>query len=86
MDQKQVNQKLFSMLKRGVSPFHVVNYAQEQLEEAGFQPLNMTESWCIQNGGKYFINHNDSTLLAIRVGEKINFQSSFRIAAGQRAF
>ena len=82
MDQKQVNQKLFSMLKRGVSPFHVVNYAQEQLEEAGFKPLHMTETWGIENGGKYYINHNDSTLIAIRVGEKINFQSSFRIAAG----
>ncbi len=82
MDQKQVNQKLFSMLKRGVSPFHVVNYAQEQLEEAGFKPLNMTETWGIENGGTYYINHNDSTLIAIRVGEKINFQSSFRIAAG----
>ena len=34
-------ERLFTLLKKGVTPFHVVEEAKKQLEEAGFEELSM---------------------------------------------
>lgn len=86
MTQNEINTKLFDLLGKSVTPFHTVSAAQEQLEEAGFQELQMKNSWVMEPKGKYFMKHHDSTLLAFTVGEKAGYGGSFRIAAAHTDF
>lgn len=86
MTEQEINQKLFTLLEKSVSPFHTILAAKEQLEEAGFKPLSMQDLWGINGGGKYYVNHNGSTLIAFTVGEKMRYGGSFRIAAGHTDF
>ena len=81
MTKKEINKKLFELLEKGVTPFHVVKQAEEQLEKAGFLPLSMKEAWNIEKGKAYYVNHNDSALFAFRVGKDVTAQSMIRMAA-----
>ncbi|MEG2058461.1 MAG: M18 family aminopeptidase [Lachnospiraceae bacterium] len=86
MTETMINEKLFDLLEKSVSPFHTVSAAQEQLEAEGFQPLFMKDTWGINEGGRYFLNHNDSTLLAFTVGKNMRYGGTFHIAAGHTDF
>lgn len=81
MNKQQINEKLFALLETGVTPFHVVADAEKQLKDAGFSALKMTENWDVENGKSYYINHNDSALIAFRVGKKVTGNSMIRMAA-----
>ena len=74
-------QKLISMLQAGTSPATTVQEATRQLSEAGFEELQFQNSWGLNNGGKYFVKHHDTTLFAFTIGEKMNYRQGFRMAA-----
>lgn len=81
LNKKQINEKLFDLLEAGVTPYHVVAHAEEQLKEAGFTGLCMKKTWNLENGKSYYINHNDSALFAFHVGKNVNAESMIRMAA-----
>lgn len=73
--------RLMMTLKSCVSPFHAVKYAEDKLTAAGFDRLNMYETWNIEKGGKYFVNVYDTTLFAFTVGQNFDYTNGIRIAA-----
>ncbi len=81
MNKQQINEKLFSLLENGVTPFHVVAHVEGQLKEAGYKELKMTELWNVECGGTYFINHNESALFAFKIGKNVDATSMIRMAA-----
>jgi len=64
-----INQELFEFIRRSPSRYHAVAEAARQLEEKGFLRLEEGESWQLQNGGKYYVTRNGSSLIAFRVPE-----------------
>lgn len=83
---KQINDKLFSMLEKGITPFHVVLDTVSQLETEGYKPLSMKDEWKLKKGGNYYINHNDSTIIAFHVGKSADKKAAFRMAAAHTDF
>ncbi|SFQ31671.1 aspartyl aminopeptidase [Lachnospiraceae bacterium XBB1006] len=81
LNKEQINEKLFALLEAGVTPFHVVKHAEEQLKNAGFTGLCMKKDFQIERGGAYYINHNDSALFAFTVGKNVTADSMIRMAA-----
>ena len=79
-------EELLQLVEEGTSPFHVTAWVERQLESAGFVRLSMEQDWGLDNGGKYYVVHNDSTLIAFTVGERLQFGDSFRIAAAHTDF
>lgn len=61
---------LFDLLKRGVSPAHAVAACEERLAAAGFEKINYEEKWKLNAGGKYYVNHHDTTLFAFTLPEQ----------------
>ena len=55
---------LFDLLKEGVSPVHAVASCEKRLQDAGFTSINYEDDWKLQAGGRYVINHHDTTLFA----------------------
>lgn len=81
MNKEQINEKLFSLLEDGVTPFHVVAHVEEELKKASFKELKMTQLWNVECGGSYYINHNQSAIFAFKVGKNVKADSMIRMAA-----
>ena len=74
-------QRLMTMLKAGTSAPLTVAEAMRQLGEAGFVELQFQKSWALKPGGKYYVNHHDTSLFAFSIGNRMAEGSNFRIAA-----
>lgn len=79
-------EELLRLVEEGTSPFHVVSSVERQLLKAGFVKLAMEHDWGPDNGGRYYVVHNGSSLIAFTVGERMQFGDSFRIAAAHTDF
>lgn len=79
---------LFDLLKKGVSPVQAVSACEERLAAAGFERLEYKEDWKLEAGGKYYINHYDTTLFAFTVGNDWgeSMAPQIRIAAAHTDF
>lgn len=81
-----MTERLLQLLKRGTSAVMVVKEAEEQLKEAGFEELHFSNTWGLTEGGKYYMKHHDTTLLAFTVAAHTAFKEGFRIAAAHTDF
>ncbi len=72
-----LEQALCRWLDGGVSPYHTVAMAAEELQKAGFTGLALGGDFPVKKGGRYFVE-NGTNLVAFTVGESA---SAFRIAA-----
>lgn len=81
-----MTEKLLQLLKAGTSAIMVVKEAEQQLKEAGFEELRFSNTWGLTEGGKYYMKHHDTTLLAFTVGQQVEFQEGFKIAAAHTDF
>lgn len=82
----KTEKQLFSFLEKGVSPNHVVHAAEEFLKTEGFLPLDMKEIWKIIPGGRYYVSHHDTTLVAFTIGEEYTAADSIRLGAAHTDF
>ena len=74
-------QKLFDMLRAGVTPFMCVEESEKRLAEAGFEKINYEDEWNLAPSGKYMINHHGTTLFAFTVGKEFKATDMIRMAA-----
>lgn len=65
-------QSLCDFLNVGVTPFHVVQASIKLLEQAGFSELQSTENWHLEPQGKYYVTRNDSSIIAFKLGKKLD--------------
>lgn len=82
----KTTENLFTLIEKGVSPFQVVKTAQERLEEAGFEKLDLDSAWGLSYGKKYYLVHHGSTLIAFTLSEDLHYRDSFRMAAAHTDF
>ncbi len=61
---------LFALLERGTSPAHTVRACKERLENAGFEEVHYEKDWELRGGGRYYVNHHDTTLFAFTLPEQ----------------
>ncbi|MCI8465372.1 MAG: M18 family aminopeptidase [Lachnospiraceae bacterium] len=78
---ESIPEGLFHYLKGGVSPFHTVRLAAEEFEQAGYQELELSESWQLERGRGYYVKAYESSLFAFRVNAEFGRLQGFRIAA-----
>ena len=56
--------QLLELLKKGVSPAHVVSACMNRLRKAGFEEIEYGTQWKLEAGKKYVICHHATTLFA----------------------
>lgn len=86
MNRNECAEQLLQLVEEGTSPFHVAACVGRQLEKAGFMKLSMERDWGLDNGGRYYVVHNGSSLIAFTIGESFQFGDVFRIAAAHTDF
>lgn len=72
---------LFDMLRNSVSPFECVETSRTKLQKAGFERIEYEKEWKLRTGGKYVVNHHDTTLFAFTIGRDYQHGDMVRIAA-----
>lgn len=78
--------EFIQLLKDSVSSFHTVLAAEKLLKDDGFQKLDMAEEWKLENMGKFYVKHRDSSLFAFTVGRDCTREIPLRIAAAHTDF
>ena len=73
--------KLFDLLRAGVTPFMCVEECEKRLTEGGFESLDYTAAWNLVPGGKYMVNHFGTSLFAFTVGKEWKAMDMLRMAA-----
>lgn len=79
------NEYLMELLKVGTSPFHTIAYVKEELSQKGFQKLDFTKDWNLKPGGKYFVEHYQTSLFAFHVPKGENTRN-LRMGAAHTDF
>ena len=66
---------LMDFLDASRSVYHTVAYISEILDQAGYTHLPEGDDWTLEDGGKYYITRNMSTVIAFRIphGEPAGF-------------
>lgn len=72
MDSKKVSQELLTFIENSPSMFHSIQTIRTYLDKAGFTYLPEEESWKIEKGKNYYTIRNHSSIIAFKVGKKLN--------------
>ena len=62
---------LIEFIKSSPTPFHAVATMSAMLDEQGFQQLNESEAWTIEQPGRYYVTRNDSSIIAFSVANDL---------------
>lgn len=79
MGDRAVVKELFSFIESSPTAFHAVDTMKEMLDTEGYQPLLESREWNLEEGGKYYVTRNGTSLLAFRIPKR-NFRG-FQIMA-----
>jgi aspartyl aminopeptidase len=74
------NRELGDFLDQSPTPFHAVSSMVDILVTAGFSPLSEDDDWSLQQGGKYFVTRNGSSLIAFVLGNDNLAETGIRMA------
>ncbi len=77
---EEVISGLVSFIGKSPTAFHAAANLGVILRENGFQRLYEGEKWEIRPGGRYYVTRNDSSIIALDIGTKLE-DYSFKIAA-----
>ncbi|MEH6581909.1 MAG: M18 family aminopeptidase [Halioglobus sp.] len=70
MTQKAFNEQLCQFIGQATTPFHAVVAMSDRLAAAGFEALEEGAAWQLNAGGRYYLQRNDSSLVAFIVGSE----------------
>lgn len=73
MDKIDFNEGLLGFLDASPTPFHATQNMSMMLENAGFGKLNEEEKWELQEGKKYYVTRNDSSVIAFTYPKRRNY-------------
>lgn len=63
--------ELLEFLNKSVNEYLAVKHIEEILQNEGFEKLNPTEKWFLQNGGNYYVVKDQSSIIAFKMGQKL---------------
>jgi len=70
---------LLDFLDNSPTPFHACQSMAQRLQQAGFIQLDERETWQVKAGWRYFITRNDSSLIAVQLGQHSPLQGGLRL-------
>lgn len=80
----KLTKELFEFIKKSPSCFHVIDTVETELRENGFLKLEQGQEWDLEEGGKYFVSCNSSSLISFQL--PYNDYKGFHIVASHSDF
>jgi aspartyl aminopeptidase len=79
---RQHAQNLLDFIDASPSPWHAVAAMERDLRNKGFTPLEESQAWSLERGGKYYVVRGGSSLIAFILGYGALPETGFRIVGG----
>ena len=79
MSVQQSVQNLLDFIDVSPSPWHAVNYIEDQLAQFQFIKLDETAAWDLQTNGHYYLVRDDSSIIIFVLGHKPLAETGFKI-------
>ncbi len=79
MKNSQFNENLLQFLRISPTPFHAVAAMETELQRSGFNRLDEADEWSFEDGGRYFVTRNESSLIAFTIGSGDVAKTGFRM-------
>lgn len=76
---KNIGKSLLKFLKDSPISYHASNKIKQILEENNFQKLKEEDNWKLKKGNKYYIERNNSAVIAFTIGEKNITEDGFNL-------
>lgn len=76
----EISTKLLSFLEKCPSCFHAIKTIKDELNDNGFEELSETKKWNLEQGKKYYVTRNSSSIIAFKIGDALE-KYSFNIIA-----
>ena len=73
MDKQDFNEGLKDFLDASPTPFHATLNITQMLQSAGFIGLDEVQSWHLEQGKKYYLTRNDSSVIAFTYPKSTNY-------------
>ncbi|CAA6828197.1 MAG: Aspartyl aminopeptidase [uncultured Sulfurovum sp.] len=73
MNKEDFNEGLLGFLDASPTPFHATYNMSMMLENAGFICLDETNTWKLEEGKKYYVTRNDSSVIAFTYPKTSNY-------------
>ena len=73
MNKQDFNEGLLGFLDASPTPFHATSNMSMMLQNAGFIQLDETKKWELEQGQKYFVTRNDSSVIAFTYPKSKNY-------------
>lgn len=73
MNKEDFNEGLLGFLDASPTPFHATQNMSMMFENAGFIRLQEDEKWNLEEGNKYFVTRNDSSMIAFTYTKNCNY-------------
>lgn len=77
---KEISKELLTFIEKSYSAFHAIENIKEELNKNGFEELLESKSWKLENGKKYYVTRNSSSIIAFHIGEDLE-NYSFNMTA-----
>lgn len=77
---EEIVSEITSFIRVSPTAFHAVANIGAILHEKGYRRLYEGEKWEIRPGGKYYVTRNDSSIIALNIGNELK-EYCFKIAA-----
>ena len=77
--QADFNNQLLSFIQASPTAFHASQTMAVQLQTAGFEELHEAAAWSLQAGQRYFVQRNDSSIIAFVYGKKPLLDTGIRM-------
>lgn len=66
---RQINRELLDFIESSPTSHFVIHNLKNRLFAEGYEELFENEQWTLENGGRYFVTRDNSSLIAFRVPE-----------------
>ena len=75
--------ELTDFIEQSPTAFHAVQNLKTMLDKDGFQELKEAEKWHLEPDGKYYVTRNNSSIIALKLGNALD-EYSFHVTASHR--
>ena len=61
---QETSREVLNFIEHSPSCFHAVEQLPQMLDQAGYQRLKECDGWTLEQGGKYYVTRNGSSIIA----------------------
>ena len=72
--------ELTDFIEQSPTAFHAVQNLKTMMDKDGFQELKEAEKWHLEPDGKYYVTRNNSSIIALKIGNALD-EYSFHVTA-----